>query len=319
MNIYFSGAPMPYEYFMIDLFKLKDVNKLLSYHYSKHKDVYSFIRKCAELNCQTNIMIDSGAFTVWTKEEVIDIQEYLDYIKSLNGTFYFVNLDHIPGKPNVQPTQEEVLYSIKKGFENYYWFKERGIETIHVFHQGEDFRILDKMIEEMDYIGISPRKTSSQKDRMQWLDDVYDHICDEDGNAKVKTHGFAATGESMMRKYPWYSVDSVSYRLVAAFGNIITPMGIYTMSTVKIDDPNHVNNIDSNKRKLVAEYIESIGFTIEDTMVDDRIRAIINMKYYLDIQEDIRKNPPKFKKEQKSLFESKAFENKIDDFENFFN
>lgn len=48
---------------------------------------------------------------------------------------------------------------------------------------------------------------------MVWLDQVYSIL-----KADYKTHGLAATGESIMMRYPFYSVDSVSYRSFAMYG-----------------------------------------------------------------------------------------------------
>ena len=39
-------------------------------------------------------------------------------------------------------------------------------------------------------------------------------------NSKVKTHGLAVTGKYLCEKYPFYSVDSISWSAPAVYGRV---------------------------------------------------------------------------------------------------
>ena len=72
-----------------------------------------------------SIIIDSWAFTVWTKWSVIDIDEYwkrcVDIQKQFwhKTTIYFVSLDVIPSRPWVKPTKQDREDSAKQSWENF--------------------------------------------------------------------------------------------------------------------------------------------------------------------------------------------------------
>ena len=62
-------------------------------------------------------MIDSGAFTVWTKGKSIDIDEYLDfYTRYANEIDILITLDVIPGRPFKKITVHETEQAAQKGF-----------------------------------------------------------------------------------------------------------------------------------------------------------------------------------------------------------
>lgn len=166
------------------------------------------------------IIIDSGAFSAWNMGKEIKIDEYIDFCKDLmskhpNNTWHIVNLDVIPGKPGVVPTQSEINYSAQRGWENYLYMKSKGLDVMHIFHQHEDFKWLRKLIKTSDYIGISPDNSQSVDSRAKWLKKVYSIVKD-----KVKTHGFAYTSPTFLKVAPFYSADSSSWLNVVRFGII---------------------------------------------------------------------------------------------------
>jgi hypothetical protein len=73
------------------------------------------------------------------------------------------------------------------------------------------------------YIGISPYMKASQNSVLRWLDHCFTRITVKDGIPLCKTHGFGVTGHRIVRRYPWFSVDSTTWALSAAYGNILLP------------------------------------------------------------------------------------------------
>lgn len=164
-----------------------------------------------------NIIIDSGAFSVWNSGKVMDRNILLNYYKKLKeyrSDLLFINLDVIPGERNRKPTPEEAYIACEKGLENYYFFKKNGINTLPVFHEGDDFKFLQIFKNETDYIAISPANDSSRVKRQVWLDRVY-----ADLKANYKTHGLAATAVPLLERYPFYSVDSINWKTSVIYGN----------------------------------------------------------------------------------------------------
>ena len=98
-----------------------------------------------------HIILDSGAFSVWTKGISIDINQYIDFCKQHPLISYYVNLDVIPGIPNKHKTvnKKTTEEAAQKSWENYQRMLEYfPIEkVIPVFHQNEDFKWLNKYIE----------------------------------------------------------------------------------------------------------------------------------------------------------------------------
>jgi len=165
------------------------------------------------------MLLDSGAFSVWNSkdpnEEPIDLDAYIEYCREYDKAIDFIaNLDVIPGKPNRPPTPDQVEASAAEGLRNYKTMIAGGVpkdKVIHTFHQGEDWKWLELMVNEMElpYIGLSPGNDRTQEEKMEWLHQCMPYVTDKKtGRPKVKFHGFAATGFDMMRMFPWFSVDS---------------------------------------------------------------------------------------------------------------
>jgi hypothetical protein len=175
-----------------------------------------------------NLILDSGAFSAWMKQSEINLDEYIQFcLENLDVISYVVNLDVIPGKfgqKNLPP--EEIERSASKGYENYLYMINHGIpkeKLIHVFHQGESFKWLKKMIREIPYIGLSPANDRTTPEKMMWLDNCMPIVTDSSGLPIVKFHGFAVTSLRLMLRYPWYSVDSTSWVMTGRMGSVLVP------------------------------------------------------------------------------------------------
>lgn len=190
------------------------------------------------------LLLDSGAFSVWTKGVKIDLEEYISFCEKYPDCSYYVNLDVIPGKPGDKSslTKDSVEAACRRGWENYKVMIDRlGMnKVIPVFHQGDPIRWLDKYLDfGVTYIGISPandRQTSGSSHKatfagrgslsttkLQWINSLRKHLFDGAGRPVVKTHGFAVTSYDLMKSMEWWSVDSASWKLAGAWGTIYVP------------------------------------------------------------------------------------------------
>lgn len=203
---------------VLEEFNVKNI--LISYAYvSKVQDLL----KLHETWWPEALIIDSGAFSVWTKGRTINIQDYIRFCKEVKQVvpekvkLHFVNLDVLPGKFGERPTIEQREESAIAGYTNLKIMQQEGITPIHVFHQHEDFKWLKLIMKELPYIGISPANDVSMKEKMAWLDKVFTITRD-----KIKTHGFAVTSHNQILTYPFYSVDSSSWNAGARYARTPT-------------------------------------------------------------------------------------------------
>ena len=215
-RVFFACTPSKQH---VDLLHECEVERMLySYHFIK--DVNKFM-KLLEPRMPKCIILDSGAFSVWSNGGTVDIDKYAAFAIELRDRlpewvdYRVVNLDVLPGKFGERPTDEQREESARQGWENMIYLESKGLKVIHVFHQHEDFSWLRKMMEHSDYIGISPANDLSQAEKNRWLDKCFAITRD-----KIKTHGFAVTSAAQLYKYPFFSVDSSSWTAPARFGRI---------------------------------------------------------------------------------------------------
>lgn len=343
-NLFFATGSKQYLEFLL-VMNVKNI--LISYAYPDPWDLKPIMKRN-----NVNLLCDSGAFTAWngaykkkaqeivdytkkypelSKQEIedkvtkegswkklmVDREKYLEFVlKHQDIITRVVNLDVIPGEQGKPVTEEQNIQAAEEGWENYLWFLSKGINTVHVYHYGEDFSYLDRMINfGCDYIGISPSNDLHDAAKMQWLDQVFRHI-DKSANPKIKTHGFGVTSKKLVERYPWYSCDSSSYSLTSAMGGILTPWGRVYVSDQNHNDPDHI----INKHKMVQDHIdkylsEGVGYNIkhmiknveevtrecvncfhpmnvEEKAVSYKPRNFANILYFLKMEERVLKNGP---------------------------
>jgi hypothetical protein len=186
---------------------------LMSYHYMKKDMKYAqFLNKHFEL------FVDSGAFTVHQLGAEIDIKAYIAFIKKVNPPLV-AGLDVIGNA-------EATAVNVQK-------MRDAGIEhVIPTFHRGSDPKHLHDMLKWAKYIALGGMAGigTSTPDIIAWLDRIWRIIAETDKSIKV--HGFACTGDEIMRRYPWTSVDSSSWAAPVRWGRFDHP----TQGVIHPDD-----------------------------------------------------------------------------------
>lgn len=305
-------------------------HRLISYEHFKtasQKKREEFLMKAAD---DLEVMLDSGAFSAWSNDKIITLDEYSGFILANPGQFdVVVNLDVIPGKWGQVPSQAEIDRSAGLGWENYYELKRRiepsGAIPIHVYHQGEDIKWLKKIIEECEYFGVSPGNDRTTQQKIKWLDEIMPYLTDDKGWAIRKFHGFGVTSEDLMLRYPWYSVDSTSWVLTGRFGACFIPLNGETHkvnfsgdSPTKTQEGKHFDTYSKIHREAIARYLFSIGILSPRMLRDNYcktcgknvdpksevaccaepninvayvMRDEVNVQYFLDFEKNYRPLP----------------------------
>lgn len=168
---------------------------LASFHYFKNK--IDLVRSCLDRNF--DVFIDSGAFSAANSDKEINIEEYCDFIIE-TGVRTYAGLDVIGDAAKTRANNE-------------YMIKEHGLNPIPTFHMGSNIDDLGQLME-YGYIALGGLVFSSGM--QHHCDEVWHYILTH--NPKLKVHGFGLTNIDLMKRYPWYSVDSSSFKSCKRFG-----------------------------------------------------------------------------------------------------
>ncbi len=151
-----------------------------------------------------DIFLDSGAFQIYSRNETIKIEDYMDFIKSLNFKLY-ANLD--------------IIGDAEKTLENQKIMEDHNFTPIPVFHIGEDFKYLEYYLQRYSYIGLggiagggSKRKNENFLNRCFYM--IKDYW-------PVKIHGFGVADQKLLERFPFYSVDTSTPSRGGGLGQII--------------------------------------------------------------------------------------------------
>lgn len=268
-----------------------------------------------------DMVVDSGAFTAWTKREVVDLDAYCEYVHQLKDKCdHYVNLDVIPGEFGRVAGQAEAEVAAQQGWDNLKYMENQGLHPMPVFHQGDDFKWLALMVEEgYDYLGISPANDRTTNQRIEWLDDVFEVLTNAEGLPLVRTHGLAATSPKILRRYPWFSCDSTSWRVPGDMGQILVPGfnpdGSYdyvrTSEKVSISPKSpatkkmneHLHNFTPKKREMVLQYIAEQRHSVAALENDYKERNSLNAKYWLEFERTLKVTT--FRNPKRGFFKSK--------------
>ncbi len=282
-DLYFAGSQNK----LCDEYMLAHSANRLCSQLGEKKIIQYWIQNKTE---NSKLFIDSGAFTAYTKGDVIDVDDYIDYINSITQHLtIYAQLDKIPGRFNQPKSLQDIKEAPSLSWENYLYMRPRMKEPeklVPIFHQGEDYKWLVNMLEWVDengnhipYIGISPAVDMPGIE--QFLDRSFS-IISKSSNPNVKTHAFGMTRLSLLERYPYYSADSTSWLKSGSMGSIYTPWGTLYVSDRRDVDINCIYNQHGDALKKIEDYIGKFGFTVEEVRTEYVKRLLINIQYLLD-------------------------------------
>lgn len=237
---------------------------------------YAYPKACMKwFGLGRSIMLDSGAFTASTKGIVIDINNYIRFYETYKDSIItLVNLDVIP----VKFEEAEIDKSAERGWENYLYMKSKNLPVIHVYHQGEKKKWLTKLMDESEYFGVSPNDKFSTRDKLKWLTETFSYICDNNGNALRKTHGFGVAGKSFTN-FPFYSVDSSKPVQLAARKSLLINFGNeYRQVELgkKYYKDSHFDSLIGSDKQKVLQFLSEFNFSINEVRKDTQLLRIMN-------------------------------------------
>ncbi|HVW99766.1 MAG TPA: hypothetical protein VHA52_04960, partial [Candidatus Babeliaceae bacterium] len=222
---------------------------LASYHYFKGKP--DLIKMCVEKNY--DIIIDSGAFSAANSGKDINIDDYCKFIID-TGVSIYAGLDVIGDAKSTRENTE-------------YMSKQYGLKPIPTFHMGSNIHDLDALL---DYPYIALGGLVMGKGIENHCDKVWAYILK---NApKIRVHGFGLTNTELMARYPWYSVDSSSFKGCKRFGRQAILWNGFDWKTIEEED--------------YLKYLQGMGFDVKpgitkEEMGVDAYRALNKRRWFL--------------------------------------
>lgn len=259
-----------------------------------------------EENYRPLLIVDSGAYSASTRKgsKPINLQEYIAYLhrwKAVDPTMQYVNLDVIP--TNGEDTG-------KLSYMNWREMRAQGLDPVPVFHANSDIKWLKKYLDNTNYVAVGAIADVNTDKRMRALDKVFeDFFLDRNRMPKVRVHAMGVTSFPIMRRYPWFSVDSSSWIGIAMYGKIFGchvkdgkwdyekkpyQMNLSTKSDRKKKKGLHLTTLAPAAQKTIERYVNDCGFKLGkshfegvEEIVDERgvsnnyyDRSYINALFY---------------------------------------
>lgn len=269
---------------------------LESYHYINRPAFVERIR-----TDRVKVFLDSGAFSAFTKGVEVDLPAYCDYIKEnmdiievIDGALCASVLDGI-GDPY-------------KTYVNQKAMEKLGVKPLPCFHYGEPEEYLDYYVQNYSYITLGGMVPISTPQLRLWLDRIWErHLTDKNGKPLLKVHGFGLTVVDLMKRYPWYSVDSSSWVQIAANGNIMIPnkgtLAVSSSSPNRKVAGQHLDNLPELVREGAAKILLDQGFDIERMRTEYISRWAYNCFAFTELNNQINHTDSSFLRAQPGLFD----------------
>lgn len=280
-HLYFAGNADPAS---TKYMEERNCLRLLSYYHEK-----KFIEEWMGMG--HSIFVDSGAFSAHTRGAEIDLDAYIQYVNERDeNIIIFAELDKIPGTYRKPKTRQELMDAPEISWNNYLYMRERLTsheKCLPVFHQGEDFQHLVRMLEYSDskgnipYIGISPANDQPLGAKEAWSTRAFE-VIKKSNNPNVKTHAFGLTALPVLERVPFFSADSTRWVIAAAMGKILSDYSDVSVSDQSIHNADNIIYMPKDIQAELKRQVEEAGFDLERLKTEYLYRRLWNIKYLQD-------------------------------------
>lgn len=237
-----------------------------------------------------DLFLDSGAFTAFTKQVVIDPKEYAQFVQETRAWWTVCSSLDVIG---------EGEQAAQASYDMWRRLRDLGAGVIPVFHVREPDHWLAKYVEDerVPYLaigGMVPETTRWLKDR---LDGLWAQVLTHpDGTAKTQVHGFGLTTFDLMWRYPWHSVDSSTWVMTGIYGAVMLPTKAGIRRVFFSDDSPQARNADGwhyhaltlvpdDPRKAeVDRLLATYGVTAAQCAASYVYRDVVNARVYQDFE-----------------------------------
>jgi hypothetical protein len=223
-----------------------------------------------------SIMLDSGAYSAFTRGGSIDLNSYIPFVKANREVTCYVNLDVIPGEPgsNRREWRPKIIdQASRESYENYARMRDAELDPIPVFHQDEAFDWLDRYRDDgARYIALAPYDGGVHCG--EWIEGCLIVLSDP----TIKMHLLGITSHAVLHHFAPTSCDATTTYQQSKVAQIPVPVlrnGNWDYSlpfdTIAIGHrlrPNHYDLLDEFDQERARHYLEQCGVTIEQARSD---------------------------------------------------
>lgn len=272
-------------------------NILESYHYIHRQKFVDEIREDGK-----KVFLDSGAFSAFTQGIEVDLTAYCDYIKRNQ------DIIRVDSSGALMASVLDGIGDPQKTYENQLAMEAQGVRPLPCFHYGEDEQYLEWYVHNYDYITLGGMVPISTRDLYVWLDRIWEkYLTDSSGRPRIRVHGFGVTTVGIMRRYPWYSVDSSSWVQMAGNGSVLLlpeAKAVYLSSS----SPNrkaagqHIDSMVPMMREAIENNLSTCGVDLQRIRDNYLSRWAYNIWAYSELGKQHFKADASFTEDQMDIF-----------------
>jgi hypothetical protein len=222
----------------------------------------------------SKIMLDSGAFSAWRQKTSVDFKSYIEYCKQHQNDYDVV-------------IELDVVNDPETSIKNYMIMRKKGLKVIPVWHIAEPFAQLERFADIAPYICIGGIAWVDKNTKYAVLKKVFKAFPDP---AKVGFHGLGINSTSIIKAFPWISVDAATVPRQARYGRVATPWGWLQV----FESPRQTTYFDwqrtKEKKNKVLSYFESISIDLKIMQQENSVGMVERCKASLIVYEKIAKN-----------------------------
>ena len=265
----------------------KKCNRLYS-QFNERKAIENFWAD--ERTHDVTFVIDSGAFSAANSGQVINFEEYINWINqnTHHPNSYFVELDVTPLNDMSFATLQKTA---QQSWDNYLYMVERVNKPeiiVPVYHAFEDISNLDRMLNTPvlgpnkypPYIFIGGIAGYNSATLYNKFDIIFDHIKNSK-NPDVNIHALGIAKYDLLESYPFYTSDATSWLKYASYGYMKTPYGDFYCG--RENNSGKVANIKflpaPIKKNLNTYLLNSVGISVEEIEAASEPDIPLNVKY----------------------------------------
>ena len=236
------------------------------------------------------LMLDSGAYSAFTRDDSIDLHAYIRFVKAnRDHLFHYINLDIIPGMPGSGHRElrpKAIEQASRQSYENFLRMKDAGLDPIPVVHQYEDFNWLDRYrANGARYIALAPWDGGIHCGN--WIQDCLTVLFDP----TIQVHLLGVNSHPVLHHFFPTSADAGTWYQQAASGHIPVPVlrkgkPDYALpaDTIALGHQlrkNHFDLMDEFDQERARRYLEQeCGVPLGQARSDYRCRWRIWIKYF---------------------------------------
>lgn len=281
-NLYFAGKIT--KAVNTELYNL-GINQLFSYM-NDRGEIDHWVGLMRKYGKKGKLFIDSGAFTAWTQNKYINVDDYIHFINDRADCIdYYGQVDAIPGTITRKPTIAEIQAATKKTWDNYIYMYYRMVNPkglMYTFHVGEPYWQLkralmwkDKNGEPMECLALGGMVGKNRETQLEFIEKCFS-IIKHSPNPNIKVHAFGLIAPNVLEAYPFYSADSSGWLQVGQNGSVYIPEGVLLVSDQQISHKDHIYNQSDEVIAKYKKYFEEHGYTLEGLAKSYAQRSVWN-------------------------------------------